>query len=169
MAHCRVLTGLGARIRTSRNVCPQARVSTEMRSCHNRDYSTHSLRVTSVPRLQQLLDNTVGYQSGIFCASWPSSTNIYQGVGPNSITSSPGYMPHARHRIDSSSSRQHAHTTEILITCRTATLTTRTHDCNLTTHVSTLHTTLHTTQLQRSRAWWLPPLHSWSATKQNAG
>ena len=168
MAHCRVLTGLGARIRTSRNVCPQARVSTEMRSCHNRDYSTHSLRVTSVPRLQQLLDNTVGYQSGMFCASWPSTANSYQGVGPDSFTSSPGYMPHVRHRIDSSSSRACLHH-RYPPHKQDCNLTTRTHDCNLTTHVSTLHTTLHTTQLQRCRAWWLPPLHSWSATKQNAG
>ena len=86
-----------------------------------RYYSTHPLRVTSVPRLQQLPDNTVGYQSGMFCASWPSTANFYQGVGPDFFTSSPGYMPHARHRIDSSSSRQHAHTTEILLTSRTAT------------------------------------------------
>ena len=76
---------------------------------------------TTFPRLQQLPDNTVGYQSGMFCASWPSTANIYQGVGPDFLTSSPGYMPHARPRIDSSSSRQHAHTTEILLTSRTAT------------------------------------------------
>ena len=37
-------------------------------------YSTHSLRLTSVPRHRQLPDNTVGYQSGLFCASRPSST-----------------------------------------------------------------------------------------------
>ena len=117
MSSCDIHGGKGNRCACTADLHPKAWIKSAVHAlytslsllrvvkCCKCSYSTAPLRVTSVSRLQQLLDNTVGCQRGMFCASWPSSTYIYQGAGPDSFTSSPGYMPHAQHRIDHSSSR----------------------------------------------------------------